>query len=230
VHYLTLLHYICIQPVYTQFNNPEQALLHSQSQAALNNKYKERSASDPATKSAHLHDKTARNALQSLENRFHKSAQPITAAPGVDTSQWPLRNYALITLDATSALKSCTGRTKALRNNTQKPAVDMTIHSAHGNQEGFKDMLRLLLLSGEFDDVLNEVNTTREQQSNGRQYNYNTKFVGSLSEIEQIHESNKQANKLAGGQRSESEVVEAINADVHDLPQDIDDLEEFMCG
>lgn len=91
-------------------------------------------------------------------------------------------------------------------------------------------MLRLLLLSGEFDDVLNEVNTTREQQSNGRQYNYNTKFVGSLSEIEQIHESNKQANKLAGGQRSESEVVEAINADVHDLPQDIDDLEEFMCG
>lgn len=134
VHYLTLLHYICIQPVYTQFNNPEQALLHSQSQAALNNKYKERSASDPATKSAHLHDKAARNALQSLENRFHKSAQPITAAPGVDTSQWPLRNYALITLDATSALKSRTGRTKALRNNTQKPAVDMTIHSAHSKR------------------------------------------------------------------------------------------------
>lgn len=219
-----------MQPVYTQFNNPEQALLHSQSQITLNNKYKERTVSDPATKAAHLHDKTARTALQSLENRFHKAAQPITAAPGINTSQWPLRNYALITLDATSALKSRTGRSKALRTNSQKPAVDMTIHSAYGNQEGFKDMLRLLLLSGEFEDVLDEVNTMREQSSNERQYNYNTKFVGSLNEIEQIHESSKQANKRAGGQRSESELIEAINADVHDLPQDVGDLEQFMCG
>jgi len=144
--------------------DPQQAAGMSESQGAIDAKasYKERPISAAPTKAAHLHDKTARNALKRLETRFHTSATTIAPAPGTDTTNWPLHNY---------ALKSRSGRSRVNKtgdsdgNTPQLPSLDIRVHSAHGGRQGFELMLEHALLSGEFDNVLSRVNQLRNESS-----------------------------------------------------------------
>jgi hypothetical protein len=214
--------------------DPQQAAGMSESQGAIDAKasYKERPISAAPTKAAHLHDKTARNALKRLETRFHTSATTIAPAPGTDTTNWPLHNYALVTFDATAALKSRSGRSRVNKtgdsdgNTPQLPSLDIRVHSAHGGRQGFELMLEHALLSGEFDHVLSRVNQLRNESSE-IQYNYNTSFVGSAAEMNAIHDATKQTNKKAGGKRTNKDITEdpAIGSQSHDLPDDDDEMD-----
>lgn len=229
--------------------DPEHAAGVSESQGALDAQasYKERAVTDAPTKAAHLHDKTARNALRRLETRFHKTGATIAPATGTDTTNWPANNYALLTLDATAAIRSRSGRTANTTNaetgaagagdaiegdrddNTpQLPVLDIQVHTARGGQQGFEQMLQHILLSGQFDHVLHRVNELRSDTSNrGVQHNYNTSFVNNAAEMNAIHNAAKQTNKKAGGKRTNEEITEdtAIGSQAHDLPDDDDEMD-----
>ena len=206
------------------------AAQNSLSQQVLNNTFKERKAGDPPTRLAHLFDKCARKQRRSLELKFHKASRTIAPAPGnTAASQWPLTNQALVIVDAASAYKTRVGRPKASRNNVASQDLELTIHTAHSGDVGFKQILKQVLLCGDYNDVLDEVNNIR---SAGREaeYNYNTSVVCSLGQIESIHSAEKESNKLAGGQRSNEDIEQDndIGGDVHELPQDPDAFEEFI--
>jgi hypothetical protein len=102
---------------------------------------------------------------------------------GTDTTNWPENNYALLTLDATAAIRSRSGRTANTTisanvetdaaaggdaveggrddNTPRLPALDIQVHSACGGQQGFEQILEHILLSGQFDHVLHRVNELR---------------------------------------------------------------------
>lgn len=185
---------------------------------------------DPPTRVAHLFDKFACRQRQSLELKFHKASQAIAPAPGnAAASQWPLCNQALITVDAAAALKPRVGRPRASRNNALSRDLEVTIHTAHSGDAGFKQILKQILLCGDYNDVLDEVNNIRNAGGDS-DYNYNTSVVCSLGEIESIHSSQKESNKVAGGQRNNNDIEHDndIGADRHELPQDPESLEDYI--
>ena len=174
-----------------------------------------------------MFDKCARNQRQSLELKFHKASRSIAPAPGnAAASQWPLCNRALISVDAAAALKPRVGRP---RNNVLSRDLEVTIHTAHSGDSGFKQILKQILLCGEYDDVLDEVNNIRNAGGDSA-YNYNTSVVCSLGEIESIHSAQKESNKQAGGQRNNNDIEHDndIGADRHELPQDPESLEDYI--
>ncbi len=157
---------------------------------------------DLPLKSTHLNDRAARRSDGTLMRQFFKTARSITPPP--DATNWVPRNNLLIKLDATEMAGRSEGTCKD-RNTMSAattPSLSLCIAAGHGGKEQCKAIMKEAIFSGEFDDVIAEYRQKRSLRS--FQSNCKVSFVDGPAQID----TNQNARRLAGGQRSEDDIIE----------------------
>ena len=166
------------------------------------------------TKATHLSDQQAVRSGQMAHRQFHKSARSITPPPGV--TNWAPKNRMMVDIDGTQQL-SRQARPKRSTNILSASAaasapVALDIRTSHGGSPAMKEMMRVMLLSGKFDDEVESYNQLRSSGSAPRRVNL--RCIHNEAEDQRIYVARAESREAADKKKSPSKIAADPNIGV----------------
>jgi hypothetical protein len=99
---------------------------------------KRRKQSDQVVKESQLEDRAAQRSNATMINVFHKLSVAIQPAPGVDASNWRMRNNMLMTFSKSG----------------DQQETEVSVHLSHGGEDAAQGMMERALDGGRFEQAV----------------------------------------------------------------------------
>ena len=181
-----------------------------------------------ATTASNLNDRSARRSLTQLQSQFCKSSRSITPAPGVDTSNWANTNMMLVSASNTGAPpRNSSSKDRNTISAAAAATTNVNILVAKGGEAGAADILRAMLQSGKYDDIVREHVASLDAGNDTDATNVNIQVVES-KDIPAFHTAQSKDREIAEGQPSEEDIANDQNSAIQTVnASSMEELEQI---